>query len=243
MKRKTLRKLLYLAIIATAVYTASVFFYSQYFHTIDTKEIDLYYDMLSKHQRPSSGIVFDMGSDHGSSLDATFKRLCESFGFSGFTLVLTRTKDASRPARIIRNEFGSVEVRLSERITQRREQVNVLIHELCHIYVWRLDPKIFGRCDQEKLTDCAGVFLGFGIPILNGLTDEFILIPGGGFESQSKFFGYLKPEQFGYLLARYAKDHNIPNADIIEHLNDAGKKYFSLGSDHLKKKLPPININ
>ena len=104
-----------------------------------------------------------------------------------------------------------------------------------HIYVWNLDQSVFGKCDQEKLNDCAGVFLGLGVLMLNGLTDEAVRSLLDGYETKKKFYGDLKPEQIGYLFARYCSAHGIPEDTVRPSLTATGRKYFDIGRAHLHK--------
>ena len=236
MRRKTLKRMFYMIIAGVILYVAGVFFFSRSMSVMDTKEIDLYYDLLTKHERTSGKLIYDLGISEGSSLEDAFKKLSAIFGFEGSPMMLTRTNQERPPAKIIDHGYGAIEIQLSKSIADRREQINVLVHELCHIYVWHLDQSVFAKCDQEKLTDCMGVHLGLGVLILNGLTDDVFFLPGGEYESRSKFFGYLKPEEFGYIVARFTTENNIRENDVMNHLSPTGKKYFRIGLENIKNK-------
>jgi hypothetical protein len=123
-------------------------------------------------------------------------------------------------------------------VKEEREVLNLLVHELGHIYVWDLKGSVFAKCDQEKLNDCAGAYLGLGVVMLNGFTNEFGLLPGEGYESKVKEFGYLKPEQVGYLTARYCAEHAVPPGAVRPFLNRYGRRYFDRGLEHLRRSRP-----
>ena len=67
------------------------------------------------------------------------------------------------------------------------------------------------------------------------MTDESVFMPGSEYETRKKTYGYFKPEQFGYLLARYCRERGIEKANIDRFLLPAGKKYFDAGWAYLKK--------
>ncbi|MCI0482204.1 MAG: hypothetical protein L0213_11535, partial [Candidatus Dadabacteria bacterium] len=145
--------------------------------------------------------------------------------------------DAEKPPAYIQQlASGHAGILISKKVTERREELNLLVHELGHIYVWSLDKSVFGKCDEEKLNDCSGVYLGLGILMLNGLTDEGVRSLTEGYEERKKFYGYIKPDQIGYLLARYCRDHAIPEETVLPHLSPTGKKYFDKGRAFLKNR-------
>jgi len=235
MKRRTVKRIFYFLIFALLAFTAGSLLYMRLTPGMDTKEADYYYDLLSGHEKPAPGMIFDLGIKADDTLEDSFKKLMKIYGFKGSGIILSRTNNEKPPAKIIDHGYGALEIQLSKKVVERREQINVLIHELCHIYVWHLDRSVYGKCDEEKLTDAMGVYIGLGVFILNGLTDEVFFLPGGEYGTEKKFFGYLKPEEFGYLVARFAMDHNIPEATVMQHLNPTGKKYFSFGLAQLKR--------
>lgn len=207
---------------------------------IDTAQADRYYDLLSEHARQGGELVLDLGVKDNDDLQNAVSRLKGVMGLRDYKIFLAR-HDADKPPGYI-NQIDSreMEIRISKEVRERREEMSVLVHELSHIYVWNLEESVFGGCDQEKLVDCAGIFLGLGIVILNGLTDETVPVLFVGEETRKKFYGYLKPEQFGYLFARYCAEHGVAEKDVWPFLNTAGRKYFSEGRDFLKKRGRPI---
>ncbi len=203
---------------------------------IDTAEIDAYYDLLSKHKQSGKDLVFDLKINDTDSLQIVIDKLKVVMGLKDYTIGLDYYNKEKPPAYIERNG-NRITVFVSNRIKGRREEMSLLAHELSHIYVWRLDSAIFGKCDQEKLVDCVTVFLGLGVFSLNSCTDEYSFsIDGKECQARKKTFGYLKPEQFGYLLVRYCAEHNINSKDVKPHLTATGQKYFNNGNTYLRQK-------
>ncbi|MCX5667817.1 MAG: hypothetical protein NTY34_05870 [Candidatus Omnitrophica bacterium] len=205
------------------------------FVPIDTAEIDAYYDLLSEHKRSGKELVVDLGMSDADGLEVAIDKLKAKMGLSDVRIGLGFHNEEKPPA-YIKKEGDDMTVFVSTRITNRREEINLLAHELSHIYVWKLKESIFGACNQEKLVDCASVFLGLGVLTLNGLTDEYTVSPDGGYETRKKTFGYLEPNQFAYLLARYCAEHNIKDDAVKPYLGPAGRKYFKVGSRYLRKR-------
>jgi len=201
--------------------------------TLDTEEIDSYFDLLLKHALPGKELVLDLGLEDKDSLQLAIDRLKSVMGLKDYTIWLAYHDQDEPPAYIQQLNDTVMNLRFSKKITKRREQLNVLAHELSHVYVWKLKSSVFEKCDQEKLTDCSTVFSGLGVLTLNGLTDETIF-SFDGYKTQKKLFGYLSPEQFGYLVARYCAEKGIPEDSVRPFLNSTGRKYFDIGCTYLK---------
>lgn len=209
--------------------------YANYFLKIDTAEVDSYYDLLSKYANPANDLVLDLGVKEGDSLELAANRLKSVMGLGACSVTLSYNNIAKPPAYITDDGKYDLKISLSNSLKGKKEQIGVLVHEFAHAYVRRLDNPAFSKCDQERLVDCTGVFLGLSALILNGLTDDLLFVPGG-YETERKFFGYIKPEQFGYLFARYAAYNNVPPGRIMPYLKWAGKKYFTIGLNYLKRR-------
>ena len=203
--------------------------------SIHTAEIDQYYDLLTTYEKPGKELVLGPGGKESDDLGVVLERLKGLMGLRHVEVGLAY-HDAATPPGYIRSNGDDKTIFLSTHVKNRREQVNVLIHELCHIYVWRLKEPAFRVLDQEKLVDISGIFLGFGVLTLNGMTDDFRVTADGGYSTEEKTFGYLKPEQFGYLLARFCAERGIAVDTVRPHLNSAGWKFFTMGNAYLQKK-------
>jgi hypothetical protein len=208
---------------------------------INTAEIDNYYDLLSEYEHPGKELVVDLGMRDTDGLEAAIDKLKVIMGLKDARIGLGFHNEEKPPA-YIKKEGEDMTVFVSTKITNRREEINLLAHELSHIYVWRLKQSVFGACNQEKLVDCASVFLGLGVLTLNGLTDEYNVSADGSYETRKRTFGYLEPNQFAYLLARYCADHNIKDDAVKPYLGQAGRKYFKFGSAYLKKSTHRIIV-
>ncbi len=202
--------------------------------SVNTAELDRPYDLLSEYQQPGKELVLDPGGKESDDLKGVLKRLKDRMGLHHVDVRLAY-HDAATPPGYIHSNGDDKTIFLSTHVRDRREQVNVLIHELCHIYVWGLTEPEFKVLDQEKLVDISGVFLGFGVLTLNGMTDNF-RVTAGGYSTEEKTFGYIKPEQFGYLLARFCAEHGIAESTVKSHLSPTGWKFFSIGKGYLNKK-------
>ncbi len=235
MKKKTIRKMIYFLAVFMVAVPLFAWVYANYFIVLDTAEVDGYYDLLSKYEKPGSDLVLDLGVRENDSLQLAANRLKSVMGLGMCSVSLSYNDIEKPPAYITDDGKYSLKISLSNRLKGKKEQIGVLVHELSHAYVTRLDNPAFAKCDQERLVDCAGVFLGLSALTLNGLTDDFLFTPGG-YETERKFFGYIKPEQFGYLFARYAVENGVPPGRIISYLKWAGRKYFMIGLNYLKRK-------
>lgn len=236
LKRKTLRKIIYFLLAFMVLSLAFAWIYPNYIMEIDAPELDNYYDLLSKYAKPGKELVLNLGLKESDDLQLAVDRLKSVMGFGFYDISISYNNLKEPPAYIIDAGDKNIQISLSTEVKSGREQIGVLAHEMCHIYVRNLDGSVFGGCDKERLVDCAGVFLGLGVLVLNGLTDDIFILPGEGYETEKKFFGYIKPEQFGYLFARYCAEHGIAPRDVTPFLSWTGRKYFSIGFNYLKRK-------
>lgn len=210
---------------------------------IETNEIDTFYDMLSDTQKPGQSLVVNLNLKDSDDISVAMKKMQNVMGLNDYSIGLAYHDQEKPPGYInieSKNSFDTTSnkmtIYLSKNLKSQREQITVLAHELGHIYVWALPKFTFGAFNQEKLVDTSCMFLGLGALYLNGMSDEFNMTPEGGYQTSQKNFGYLTPQQFGYLLARFCKDHNVSDAELKPHLNDAGWKYYKEGSAYFKQK-------
>ena len=214
---------------------------------VETQEIDTFYDLLSDTQKPGKSLVANLNLKETDDLSVAMKKLQDAMGLDNYSIELAYHNKEKPPGYIHIEENSNMlrnkmTIYLSTHLKSRREQITVLIHELGHIYVWTLPKYTFGAFDQEKLVDTSGMFLGLGVLTLNGMSDEFKQTPEGGYQTSQKTFGYLKPEEFGYLLARFCRDRGITEKEVKPHLNSAGWKYFKIGNAHFKKKAQGVHV-
>ncbi|MBI4971127.1 MAG: hypothetical protein HZC17_04725 [Candidatus Omnitrophica bacterium] len=210
---------------------------------VETGEIDTFYDLLSENMPAGKTLVLDLGVRETEALQVAMEKLKNIMGLNNYSIALASHNEEKPPGYInieSKETFGvasnKMTIYLSTHLKTRAEQITTLIHELGHIYVWALPKSPFGAFDQEKLVDTSGIYLGLGVLTLDGMKDEFNVLPDGSYQSEQKTFGYLKPEQFGYLLARFCAEHNVPESDLKGHLNAAGWKYYKFGRDFIHKR-------
>ena len=216
---------------------------------IETKEIDTYYDLLSDTQPPGKSLVVNLNLKDSDDIRVAMKKMQNVMGLGDYSIDLAY-HDKEKPPGYINIESNTtfdvtrnkMTIYLSKKLKSQREQITVLAHELGHIYVWALPKYTFGPLDQEKLVDTSCMYLGLGALYLNGMSDEFNMTPEGGYQTSQKNFGYLTPQQFGYLLARFCKDHNIKDAELKPHLNDAGWKYYKSGAAYFDQQSHGVSV-
>ncbi len=79
--------------------------------------------------------------------------------------------------------------------THRRDLAAALSHEVAHVLLHRLDLRCAGAAENELLTDTAAAYLGAGWLLLDAYREDALT---------HQRFGYLTPEEFGYVLAKRA---------------------------------------
>ncbi|MCT2594391.1 hypothetical protein LHJ74_31545 [Streptomyces sp. N2-109] len=87
-------------------------------------------------------------------------------------------------------------VELNSRFKSHRRDIGAaLAHEVMHVCLHRLGLAFPGTRDNEILTDTAAAYLGSGWLLLDAFRQDSLT---------SQKFGYLTPEEFGYVLAKRA---------------------------------------
>ncbi|MCY0951121.1 hypothetical protein [Streptomyces sp. H27-S2] len=85
-------------------------------------------------------------------------------------------------------------VEVSDRFrTHRGDLAAALAHEVAHVLLHRLDLRFPATADNEILTDTTAAYLGTGWLLLDAYREDALT---------HQKFGYLTPEEFGYVLAR-----------------------------------------
>ncbi|WP_046775327.1 zinc ribbon domain-containing protein [Streptomyces yangpuensis] len=79
--------------------------------------------------------------------------------------------------------------------THRRDLAAALSHEITHVLLHRLDLAFPDPAENEILTDTAAAYLGVGWLLLDAYREDALT---------HQRFGYLTPEEFGYVLAKRA---------------------------------------
>lgn len=71
----------------------------------------------------------------------------------------------------------------------------VICHELSHVFLHRFHIAKDTVAENELLTDCTAIFLGFGDIMLNGCTEAFVKVTEQSRCISGQQVGYLKPSQ------------------------------------------------
>ena len=119
------------------------------------------------------------------------------------SVVVTFVPNLDRPGRIELSSSDDFFIELHSDFRRRYEQVAaILAHEVAHIFCHRLKLSIGGTFEDEILTDTTAVYLGAGVPILNAFTEERDYSAETLNQKKQQCFGYITPDEFGYLLAK-----------------------------------------
>ncbi|MFJ8008712.1 hypothetical protein [Streptomyces fagopyri] len=87
-------------------------------------------------------------------------------------------------------------IELNDRFRVHRRDIGAaLAHEVMHVYLHRLGLSFPRTPDTEILTDTAATYLGAGWLLLDAYRED---------DASLQKFGYLTPEEFGYVLAKRA---------------------------------------
>ncbi len=73
---------------------------------------------------------------------------------------------------------------------------------MAHIFLHRNDLRFSVERENEILTDTTAAYLGLGVLILGGILFQVTKDQFSTMETQTRHFGYLTPDEFGYLLAK-----------------------------------------
>lgn len=213
---------------------------SIYFVDLDSDEADVYYDLLTDNADPADVIMLNTGVGVNAGLKPEVDRMKNIMGLGKYQMALDFHEDDMPPAKI-QNDNWNLTIYFSRHITEKREQLGLLAHELSHVYVWGIDDALIEGKDEEKLVDTTAIYLGMGVLMLNGLTDDVVFTPGNEYSARKRFFGYLKPEQLGYILARHCAENDILEDNILMFLGPAGQKYFNIGNGYLAREKIEVN--
>ena len=237
-KRKTLRAIVSILAVSALLVIAASWIYGNFFSDIDTEEIDLYYDLLSKEGQQSPDFILDLGVREGDDFQIAVDRVKKAMALKDYDIWLSSHGGHTPPA-YIEKKGSFLTIYFSTHVKLLREKIDVLVHEIGHVYVRALKGGVPKNYDEEKIVDASGVFLGLGIPVLNGFTDVTSIVGSGEYRTEKKFYGYLKPDEFGYLLARYCRENGIYPGNAAAFLNSSGRKYFVRGCNYIIRKEGP----
>ncbi len=78
----------------------------------------------------------------------------------------------------------------------------IMAHELAHIFLDRIGLRFRETLENEVLTDTTAIYLGFGCTVLSAQDQITRHNVDGGKTTTTKVFGYLSPDEMGYVLAQ-----------------------------------------
>lgn len=156
------------------------------------------------------------------------RRIAEHYRMAIGTVVvsLNHTLDKAAHVELSRSPDFFIEVNL-QAVQHPDDILAVLAHEITHIYLYRLGLSSHDIMEDEILTDTTATYLGLGVLILNGYSEEKRKIDQNTTEMSTKCFGYLTPVEFGYILAKRAKRFKD---DPEPHLKSDARDAFYTGS-------------
>lgn len=104
--------------------------------------------------------------------------------------------------------------------------VATLAHELGHVILLRPGLVCHDEPDMEPFNDLLTVFLGFGVFNANAVFQfqQYTSYDRQGWSTRR--LGYLSEQQFGYALARFAKERREPKPEWARYLNTNVAAYF-----------------
>ena len=156
------------------------------------------------------------------------------------SIVVTFVSNLDRPGRIELSNSDDFFVELHSDYRRQYEQVAaILVHEVAHIFCHRYKLSIGNTFEDEVLTDTTAVYLGAGVPILNAFTEESDCSPETPNGKKVSYFGYITPDEFGYLLA---KRHSTFGDDPTSFLKTSpGNEAYKCGRERAQRDFcPPL---
>jgi hypothetical protein len=93
----------------------------------------------------------------------------------------------------------------------------ILAHEVAHIFLHRNRLSFPLESDNEILTDTAAAYLGAGVLSLGGYCSEMRMVDSYTTQTQTSHFGYLTPDEFGFLLAKRQIAFGDDPSDFVTH--------------------------
>lgn len=168
------------------------------------------------------------------------RRIAEHYRLSIGTVVVSLKDMPDKAAHVELSASSDFFVEVNcQAVLSSDDLLAVLAHEITHIYLYRVGLLLHDTMQDEILTDTAATYLGLGTLILNAYSEQKRKIDQNTTEFSTKWFGYLTPVEFGYILAKRAKKFND---DPVPHLNRDAREafYVGLGVLEAEYRLPPF---
>lgn len=125
------------------------------------------------------------------------------------TVIVNYSATLSSPGRVELSRGNEFFVELHANYRRKKNAVaGILSHEIAHIFLHRFGASWEDQKTNEILTDTTAAYLGFGVTIMNASVYR-TKNAGNSTETTLEYFGYLSPDEFGYLLARRDDAFNL----------------------------------
>lgn len=180
----------------------------------------------------------------GDSIIATqyiARRIAALYRLQIGSIVVTFVSHLDRPGRIELSDSDDFFIELQSDYRRQYEKVAaILVHEIAHIFCHKLKISIGNTFEDEVLTDTAAAYLGAGVPILNAFTEESDYTADTPDRMRQQCFGYITPDEFGYLLAkRHATFGENPAPSLT---TTSGTKAYKAGCERAQEDVlcPPL---
>lgn len=161
------------------------------------------------------------------------KIMVEHYGISIGAVVVSLRKMA-KVAEVELSASSDFFIEVGEQFVDHEDDLlAVLAHEITHIFLHRHRLAFPDTLENEILTDTAATYLGLGTLILNGYSENQRIIDKNTEERTTKWYGYLTPLEYGYILAKRARrfaDNPAP------YLKGNSSSFYHSGSQLLEKE-------
>lgn len=150
------------------------------------------------------------------------------------TVIVNYSEKLNCPGRV---ELGAGNEFFVELQAIYRDRINsvagILAHEIAHIFLHRYGASWGDQKRNEILTDTTAAYLGFGVTIMNATFYQFTT-GGKTPEMTSEYFGYLSPEEFGYIVSRRDDAFNLISRENIG--NQQWKQAYDCGQRKMRRE-------
>lgn len=157
---------------------------------------------LFEHDFVLSGRAADPKCDAVIRVQKIAHQLAYHFRLAVSTIIVTFRSNLPVPGRIELSSSLDFFVELhSEHRDNWKAIAAILAHEVAHIFLHHAGIRFNPEFHNEVLTDTTAAYLGCGATILNGAS-ETITKPGTLTQRQTRQFGYITINEFGYIQAK-----------------------------------------
>jgi hypothetical protein len=181
-------------------------------------------------------------SDPVLDAQAVAKAIASHFLLDVSAVVVTFRSDLKVPGRVELSQSSEFFIEIhSEHRDEPHCVAAILAHEIAHIFLHRNRIRLEQTFENEVLTDTAAAYLGCGVLILNGATTTVRKVDSRTMRTQSRRFGYLTIDEFGYVVAKRDSLFGQGSAYLLNtDLAQAGYHEGSLMLDQERRVRPLV---